>query len=182
MSATRIGRALRRRGETLAVVETSAGGLLLAALLQVPGASAWLVGGVVPYSASARRALLGVEDLGAAGAVSEEAALRLADAARQRLGADWAVAETGIAGPQTGRQSSKPAGLTCLALVGPAMRRSATVQLPDQGRRANMRGFARAAAQFLAAALEESESVALRRSRSLRLENRNVAGGKRWSG
>jgi PncC family amidohydrolase len=160
MTAARIGRVLQRRGETIAVVETSAGGLILATLLGIPGASAWVVGGIIPYSPAARRALLGLETLGATGAVSEEAALRLADAARTRLPADWVIAETGVAGPQTGRHSAKPAGLTCLALVGPTLRRSQTVQLPDRGRRANMRGFAREAIRFAALTLSASDSVA----------------------
>jgi nicotinamide-nucleotide amidase len=160
VTAARVGRALLRRGETVAVVETSAGGLVLATLLGVPGASAWVRGGVVPYSAAARRALLGLDDLGPAGTVSEEAALRLAEAARLRLGAAWAVAETGIAGPQTGRRSAKPAGLACLAVVGPNLRRSLTLHLPDRGRRANMRAFAREAVRLLAAALNGQDTLA----------------------
>lgn len=160
MTAAQVGRLLLHRGETIAVVETSAGGLILATLLSVPGASGWVVGGVIPYSPAARRALLGLETLSESGAVSEEAALRLADAAHARLTADWVIAETGVAGPQTGRHSAKPAGLTCLALVGPTLRRSHTLQLPDRGRRANMRGFAREAIRFVAATLSASDSVA----------------------
>ncbi|GIW06180.1 MAG: damage-inducible protein [Dehalococcoidia bacterium] len=160
MTATQVGRALLRRGETVAVVETSAGGLIVATLLGIPGASAWVRGGIVPYSPAARRALLGLDELGPGGAVSEEAALRLAEATRQILDADWAIAESGIAGPQTGRRSAKPAGLTCLAVVGPTFRRSATVQLSTRGRRATMRGFAREAIRLLAEVLEDRETLA----------------------
>lgn len=117
-----------------------------------------MAGSVIAYSEAAREGLLGIgsDCLGAHGAVSEEAALALARAVRTRCKVDWAVAETGIAGPQTGRRSTKPAGLCCLAVVGPGIELTRTIMLPDTGRSANMRGFARAAAALLEEALRQA--------------------------
>src|SRR5262245_37177581 len=103
--------AMLERGQTLAVCETSAGGLLLGELLSVPGASAYCQGGAVAYSALTRSTLLGIppETARKHGAVSESFALQLAGAIKEKVGVDWGLAETGIAGPQTGRRSTKPA-------------------------------------------------------------------------
>ena len=119
--AAQIASLLIERGETLAVAETAAGGLISGALTSVPGASAWFLGGVVPYApqAKARWLDLRVDALEGAGVVSDTAARRMASAARAALGATWGLAETGIAGPQTGRRSTKPAGLVYVAVEGP---------------------------------------------------------------
>lgn len=154
--AERIGQSLKDRKETVAVAETSAGGLLLATLLGVAGASAWVVGGVVPYSNEARVALLGPSALVEGSVVDEVAALALARAVRVRLGADWGIGESGIAGPQQGRRSAKPAGMICLAVVGPTIERTRTVVLEDLGRRANMQAFAREGLQLLEECLGKS--------------------------
>jgi len=119
-TARRVAAALAARGETLAVAESATGGLILSLLTDVPGASAWLHGGLVAYTNSVKIAILRVppETLSAHGSVSAETALAMAHGAQRLFGATWAVGETGIAGPQTGRRSAKPAGLTYIAVVG----------------------------------------------------------------
>ncbi len=118
--ASVVVRALLERGQTLAVAESCTGGGLGAALAAVPGVSQCWLGGVMAYANSAKQELLGVsgELLERWGAVSDPVALAMAEGARQRLGSDWAVATTGIAGP-TGASADKPVGLVHVAIVGP---------------------------------------------------------------
>jgi PncC family amidohydrolase len=94
-------------------VETSAGGLIAAALLTVPGASAYFLGGAVPYTKAARRALLAIPDEAMHGihSASEPYALVLARTARERMNASWGLSETGAAGP-TGNSYGDDAGHT----------------------------------------------------------------------
>ena len=103
--ALQVAKILQDRGETIAVAESSAGGLVSAALLAVPGASAYFLGGSVVYTRPAKSALLAVPDaiLDEHRSASEPHALALARAARDRLGADWGLAETGAAGPTGNR-------------------------------------------------------------------------------
>ena len=93
--ADKAARVLKDRGETIAVAESSTGGLIAAALLALPGASAYFLGGAVVYTQVARRALLGLPDLAtlAMRASTEPYALLLAQTARQRFSATWALAE-----------------------------------------------------------------------------------------
>lgn len=146
---------LRARGETLAVAETAAGGLIAATLLSIPGASAWFLGGCVAYSSRAKSAWLGLaagSPVLREGAVSEPAAQAMAAAIREALGATWALAEASIAGPQTGRRSSKPAGMAWLAVDGPVCQ----TQLLHTGldlRHANQQAFAAAALRLLLATI-----------------------------
>jgi len=111
---------LLERGQTLAVAESCTGGGLGAALAAVPGASESWHGGVIAYANAAKEELLGVSAdlLERWGAVSDPVALAMAEGVRQRLGTDWAVAITGIAGPGGGT-SEKPVGLVHVAVVGP---------------------------------------------------------------
>ena len=113
-----IGVLLRERGLTLATAESCTGGLVAHRLTNVPGSSAYFVGGVVAYSNRIKEEMLGVrhETLLAHGAVSEETAREMAQGARRRFGTDLAVAITGIAGP-TGGTPDKPVGLTYIALT-----------------------------------------------------------------
>lgn len=140
----RVLAALRRRGETLAVAESLTGGLLTARLVDVPGASAVLRGGVVAYATDLKHRLLGVDSdlLARRGPVDGEVAGRLADGARLRLDADWGLATTGVAGPQP--QDGLPVGTVFLAVGGPPGRWVRRLEL--SGDRPQVRGAAVAAA------------------------------------
>lgn len=152
--AERAAALLKARGETLAVAESSAGGLVCAALLAVPGASAYFRGGAVVYTRDARRALLGIPDAALDGVPpnSEPLAALLAGAARDRLGATWGLGETGAAGP-TGNRYGHAAGRACLAVAG-LLARSATLESGDADRQANMRLFGAELLRLLIGALE----------------------------
>ncbi|HQD83342.1 MAG TPA: CinA family protein, partial [Quisquiliibacterium sp.] len=99
--AERVGHALKARGETVAVGESSAAGLVSAALLAVPGASGWYLGGAVVYTRRARRGLVDIPDEAMTGmrSSSEPYAMLLAGQVRARLRASWGLAETGASGP-----------------------------------------------------------------------------------
>jgi nicotinamide-nucleotide amidase len=150
--AARCGEALKRRRETIAVAESSAGGLIAAALLAVPGASAYFIGGAVVYTKQAREALLGLtpDDLERQKIrpATEAYAKLLARAARTRFGATWAIAETGATGP-TGNRYGDAAGHACVAVVGDN-EKAATIETGSPDRQANMRAFAKAALELLA--------------------------------
>ncbi|HUW62592.1 MAG TPA: CinA family protein [Candidatus Bathyarchaeia archaeon] len=115
----RLFRRLDELKTTLATAESCTGGLIAHRITNVPGVSACYVGGVVAYSDEIKKALLGVGEgvLAAHGAVSEPVARQMAEGARTRLGADVAVAVTGIAGPGGGT-AEKPVGLVYLAVSG----------------------------------------------------------------
>ena len=148
-AAAGLATALRRRGETLAVVESSAGGLIAAALLAQAGASAFFLGGAVVYTATARTALLGItaDEMTGIRSASEPYAVLLARRARERLGADWALVETGAAGPG-GNRYGDAAGHSCLAVAGP-VERVLTIETGSADRVQNMRAFAAAALALL---------------------------------
>lgn len=152
--AQAVGERLRARGETVAVAESSAGGLISAALLAMPGASAYFLGGGVVYTAAAKTALVGLEpeQLRAPRPATPEHALLLAHAARERLRATWGIGETGAAGP-TGNRYGDPPGHACVALSGP-IDWSATIETGSSDRLANMQQFAAAALRLLAQALD----------------------------
>ncbi len=155
--AERAATLLKARGETVAVAESSAGGLVCAALLAVPGASAYFRGGAVVYTHDARRALLGIPDAALDGVPpnSESLAALLAEGARNRLGATWGLGETGAAGP-AGNRYGHAAGHACFAVAGPAIARSVTVQTGGEDRTGNMRLFAAELLRLLVGALGES--------------------------
>jgi nicotinamide-nucleotide amidase len=152
MAAT-VGALLKSRKETVAVAESSAAGLITAALLAVPGASAYFLGGGVIYTQAARRALLRVSDDAVAGirSSSEPYAQLKARAVRELLGATWGLSETGAAGP-TGNRYGDAAGHTCIAVAGP-VERVITLETGAANREANMWGFARAAIELLESCL-----------------------------
>ena len=151
--AERIGARLKARGETIAVFESSTGGLVSAALLSVPGASAYFLGGGVIYTRQARDALAGIGDAAMQGmrASTEPSARRLARHARDKLGATWGIGETGATGPTGNRYGDKP-GHTCFALAGPA-ERATTLETGSDDRVANMRRFSRELLEMLQGAL-----------------------------
>ena len=145
--------ALLARKQTLATAESCTGGLVGAALTRLPGSSAWYLGGIVAYSNSLKTRLLGVpaQILAARGAVSAETAQAMAEGARQKCRADFAVSLTGIAGP-AGGTPGKPVGLVHMAVAAP--RGTATFQHRFSGSRAKIREAAtRAALRHLLAAV-----------------------------
>ena len=144
-AAHRIAPLLKARRATLAVAESSAGGLISAALLAVPGASAYFLGGAIVYTRRARRELLGLTDdeMAAVAPGTEALALLLAEAVRERLNTDWGLAEIGATGP-TGTSYGYGAGHACLAVVGPDCRASITLETGVADREGNMRSFAAA--------------------------------------
>jgi nicotinamide-nucleotide amidase len=152
--AAALGALLKERKETVAVSESSTGGLVSAALLAVPGASAYFMGGGVIYTQGARRALLRVPDEAMTGirSSSEPYAILKARAIRQLLGTTWGLSETGAAGP-TGNRYGDKAGHSCMAVVGPGVERAITLETGDGDRETNMWAFARAALTLLEDAL-----------------------------
>ncbi|MEZ5984379.1 MAG: CinA family protein [Hyphomonas sp.] len=153
--ATDIGALLKERGETVAISESSAGGLISAALLAVPGASAFYRGGGVIYTPQAFRGLLGLtrDDLGDLRSSTEPYARLLARTIRGKLRADWGLCETGASGPG-GNMYGDAAGHTCVAVVGPGgLEFSRTLETGLDDREDNMRRFALDALDLLHAAL-----------------------------
>ena len=151
--AARIGARLKVRGETIAIAESSTGGLIAAALLAVPGASAYFLGGGVIYTRFARAAFLEIPDPLPDGmrASTEPYAALLARTVRARCGARWGVGETGATGP-TGNRYGDAAGHTCIALDGPVTR-AITLETASADRVVNMRAFAARALALLEEAL-----------------------------
>ncbi|MGH7331579.1 MAG: CinA family protein [Candidatus Rokuibacteriota bacterium] len=147
--ASAVGGLLKARRQTVAVAESSAGGLISAALLAVPGASAYFLGGGVIYTQAARRALIRVPDdaVAAMRSSTEPYALLTARAVRELLGATWGLSETGASGP-TGNRYGDAAGHACIAVVGP-VERVITVETGQSDREANMWRFTREALTLL---------------------------------
>jgi nicotinamide-nucleotide amidase len=137
-----VGALLKERGDTVAVAESSTGGLVSAALLAVPGASAYFVGGGVIYTVTARAGLLGInmDEHPGMRASTEPYALLAAKSMQDRLGTVWGLSETGAAGP-TGNRYGDDAGHTCIAVVGPA-EFSTTLETGKADREENMWAFA----------------------------------------
>ena len=148
--AETIAARLKARKETIAVAESSTGGLISAALLSVGGASAYFMGGGVVYTRQAKQLLLSIDDAAIAQfrAATEGHALVLARAARARLNTTWGLSETGATGP-TGNRYGDPAGYTCIALVG-ATEKAITLKTGKDDRVENMRLFAAAGLKLLA--------------------------------
>lgn len=117
--AERVLHILITRGQTLAVAESLTGGLLAAALVEVPGASAAFRGGLIPYATELKTSLVGVPPdlLAARGPVDPDVAAALAAGARERCGADWGLATTGVAGPDP--QGGREVGTVYVASAGP---------------------------------------------------------------
>jgi nicotinamide-nucleotide amidase len=144
-----LGALLKERKQTVAVAESSAGGLISATLLAVAGASAYFLGGGVIYTQAARRGLLRVPDDAVKNIRSStEAYAQLkAKAVRELVGATWGLAETGASGP-TGNRYGDAAGHACIAVSGP-VERVITVETRDADRERNMWAFTRAALTLL---------------------------------
>ena len=147
--AEQIAAELIARKQTIAVAESSTGGLISAALLSVPGASAYFLGGGVVYTRDARRLLMDIPDEAMKGirSASEPYAKLLASQVRQRFATDWGLSETGATGP-TGNRYGDAAGHCCTAVAGP---QSAvlTLETGSNDRQANMQAFAKTALELL---------------------------------
>ncbi|MDM0108074.1 CinA family protein [Variovorax sp. J22R24] len=141
--AQRAGAALKERKETIAVVESSSGGLVSAALLAVPGASSFFLGGAVVYSRRAGKALLGLtaDDVAGMRGETEPYASMVAGKIRVSHRASWGLGESGAAGPSGSPYGDAP-GHVCIAVVG-STTRSRTLETGSHDRAANMDLFAR---------------------------------------
>jgi nicotinamide-nucleotide amidase len=154
MLAVQVAKALKARQHTLAIVESSAGGLINAAMVGVPGASAYYLGGCVVYTAASREALLGLslQNLSGVRSASEPYASLIAERIRAKLGATWGLAESGASGP-SGNRYGDAAGHACFAVRGP-VDAVITLETRSTNRDANMRTFARHALQLVQTCLE----------------------------
>jgi len=154
--AASVGALLKESDQTLAVSESSCGGLLSACLVAIPGASAYYRGGAVVYTRFAQRGLLQVPDSAMTGirASSEPYALLNARTVRESLDTTWALSETGASGP-TGNSYGDSAGHACIAVTGP-VERAITMETGDANREANMWVFAKAAFDLLEQCVRES--------------------------
>jgi PncC family amidohydrolase len=141
---------LRAKKQRIAIAESSTGGLIASALLAQPGASDYFLGGAVVYTAKSRLVFLGLGEADLAGMrpSTEAYALLAARRVHERFGADWAIGETGAAGP-TGNRYGDAAGHSCIAVVGVA-ERAITIETRQSDRIGNMRAFAAAALKLLA--------------------------------
>lgn len=134
-------------GQTVAVAESSCGGLISAALVAVPGASAFYIGGGIIYTAQSGKALLPQRPKGMQSA-TQEFALFEARSIREKMGATWGIGETGASGP-SGNPYGNPPGHACVAVSGP-IERIITITTGNSDREANMWAFAKAALDLLA--------------------------------
>ena len=156
--AEEIAGLLTARGETVAVAESTTGGLISAALLSVAGASRYFTGGGVFYTLKSRTALAGVpaEQYANYRGTTPELLTSLAESTRERLGATWVIAESGLAGP-TGGRAGAPAGKTTIVVCGP-VQRSTVVETGSDDRVANMAEFTTNSLRFLRDALVEAQA------------------------
>jgi nicotinamide-nucleotide amidase len=147
--AEKIAAILKERRQTIAVAESSTGGLISAALLAVPGASAYFLGGAVVYTRDARRILMDIPDDAMKGirSASEPYAKLLASQIRQRFSSDWGLSETGATGP-TGNRYGDAAGHSCMAVAGPQAE-VMTLETGSSDRLDNMYAFASTAMNLL---------------------------------
>jgi PncC family amidohydrolase len=147
--AEKVAARLIERKETIAIAESSTGGLISAALLAVPGASAYFIGGAVVYTKASRAALMDITDADMAGLrpSTEPYALLLARRARQKIAATWALSETGATGP-SGNRYGDAAGHTCVAVAGP-LEKATTLETGSADRQANMDAFSKRALGLL---------------------------------
>ncbi len=155
--AERIAAKLKARKETVSVAESSTAGMISAALLAIPGASAYFIGGAVVYTRQSRTELLRVTEAEFAALTgitpsTEPYALLFARKIRERLSTTWSVGETGTAGP-TGSRYGHAAGHSCVGIIGPNGERAITVETGKDDRVDNMRVFSIAALDLLEKAL-----------------------------
>ena len=153
--ASNIANILSERKQTIAVAESSAGGLISAALLAVPGASSYFLGGAVVYTGQAKEVFVGLNKGTTTSyrPATPRHAIDLARSARDTLDATWGIGETGAAGPTSNRYGDSP-GHTCIAVAGP-IDLSTTIETGQSDRESNMSAFATAALRLIEQALVE---------------------------
>ncbi len=153
--AASVAALLKEKQHTIAVSESSCGGLISAALVAVPGASAYYQGGTVIYTQTARQGILAITEAEMSGmrASTEQYATLTARKLHARLGTTWVLSETGASGP-AGNRYGDDAGHACFAVVGP-VERSATLETAASDREANMWAFAKAALALLEQSIKE---------------------------
>ncbi|MQG88766.1 MAG: CinA family protein [SAR202 cluster bacterium] len=154
--ANEVGAILKKREETIAIAESSSGGLISASLLSVPGASKYFTGGSVVYTANARKLYLDIdlkEHTGIRSATEQYAAL-IAKESRKKLQATWGLAETGAAGPTRNSYGDAP-GHTCIAISGESINFETTVETRETNREINMYSFAEIALENLRNVLKD---------------------------
>jgi len=149
---------LVQRGETVATAESLTGGLLCGALVDVPGASTAVRGGIVAYATEAKVSLLGVDGglVAVRGTIDAEVARQMASGARRRLEASWGVSTTGVAGPETAE--GKPAGTVFVAVSGLSVVRVQALHLGG-GRSDVRQATVDAGLSLLLATLEEQSTA-----------------------
>ena len=154
--ALAVAELLRARKQTIAVSESSAGGLISAALVAVPGASAYYLGGAVVYTPASRQNVLMIqkEEMKGIRSASEPYAKLAAQRIRERLGATWGLSETGASGPTGNRYGDAP-GHACIAVSGP-LEAALTIETGSPDREANMLEFARRALELLESCLRKA--------------------------
>ena len=154
--AAAVAALLKEKGHTVSVSESSAGGLISASLVSVPGASAYYLGGAVVYTHKSRQGLLGIGDADMAGirASSEPYAMLKARTVRHLMETTWGLSETGASGP-TGNRYGDAAGHACIAVSGP-VEKVITLETGDGAREANMWTFTKAALDLLESCIRES--------------------------
>lgn len=154
--AAAVGQLLKDRGETVGVSESSTGGLVSAALLSIPGASAYFTGGAANYTHTAREAFIGfsLDDHPGMRSSTEPFVEIGAAKVREVLGTTWGVAEAGAAGP-TGNRYGDDAGHSCIAIAGP-VNKVITIETGNADREANMWRFAEAVLKTFEEAIREA--------------------------
>jgi nicotinamide-nucleotide amidase len=155
--AASVGALLKDTTHTVAVAESAAGGLISAALVAIPGASAYYLGGGVIYTQASRQGLLRLPAEAMVGmrASTEPYALLVARTMRERLGSTWGLSETGASGP-TGNRYGDAAGHACIAVAGP-VERVMTLETGSPDREANMWIFAKTALDLLAECIKQNQ-------------------------
>ncbi len=153
---TAVGTLLKERQQSLAAAESSAGGLINATLVAVPGASSYYLGGAIVYTMASRAALMGItaEEMSGIRSASEPFAQLLAMRVREKLAATWGLSETGASGPSANRYGDAP-GHACIAVSGP-IEAVITVETGRADREANMWTFARTALELLESCLRKA--------------------------
>ena len=154
--AAAVAALLKEKGHTVSVSESSAGGLISASLVSVPGASAYYLGGAVVYTHKSRQGLLGIGDADMAGirASSEPYAMLKARTVRRLMETTWGLSETGASGP-TGNRYGDAAGHACIAVSGP-VEKVITLETGDGARETNMWTFTKTALDLLESCIRES--------------------------